>query len=228
MEKIVIANLKMNLEEKEVENYIVNINKITKNNNLYIAPSFIYLNKYKSDKYNLTAQDVSNNKDGSFTGDISAKQLKSIGVNSVIIGHSERRNLYNETSSLINEKIKIALKNNLKVILCVGETEELTKENTIDFIINELRDDLKDVKDINNIIIAYEPVYLISSGKSIELNKLDYIYKKIKNEFNTNIVYGGSVNNKNIKEICNITDGVIVGKMSLNVTNFIDMIKKIQ
>ena len=86
---------------------------------------FIYLNQFKSNNYKLTAQDLSCNNNGSFTGEISAKQLKSIGVDSVIIGHIERRKNFNETDEIINKKIKLAIKNNLNVILCIGEREKM-------------------------------------------------------------------------------------------------------
>lgn len=235
MEKIVVGNLKMNLTELDVEKYLEIINKEDFNDiKLFIAPSYIYLEKFKSDKYNLTAQNVSLFYDGAYTGEISASQLNSIGVKSVIIGHSERRNLFNEDSNIINEKIKKSLSNNLNVILCVGENEkediDIVKKN----IINELKEDLKDISDVENIIVAYEPVYAISSDNSADLEDIKNVVDGIKNYLfatynkNINVIYGGSVNENNIEDIVDICDGVIVGKMSLNAENFVNLINKIK
>ena len=174
MEKIVVANLKMNFEEQDVLNYIQKINEEKFNNiDLYIAPTSIYLEKFKSDNYHLTSQDVSMYINGSYTGEISAKQLNSIGVDTVIIGHSERRNIFNENSEIINNKIKNAILNNLKVILCVGDNDTL----------NELERDLDNV-DLKNIIIAYEPEYAIGSGKCASLSEINNAICKIKKKYN--------------------------------------------
>lgn len=223
MEKIVVANLKMNLNEIEISKYVKEIDNFKEENiDLYIAPSFIYLDKFISKKYHLTAQNVSSDKNGSFTGEVSSSQLKSIKVDSVIIGHSERRNLFLEDYKIINKKVKNALKENLKVILCIGEKEE----NDLSNMFEELRKDLKDI-DLNNIIIAYEPEYSIGKGVSASLSHIKNVYNRIKKEYNTKIIYGGSVTEKNIVEICNITDGVMIGKSSLNASNLLNMIKKI-
>lgn len=234
MQKIVIGNLKMNLEEKDVDEYL-NIIKNTDfpNVDLYMSPSYIYLSRFKSKNYHLTAQNVSLFNDGAYTGEISALQLKSIGVDSVIIGHSERRIKFNEDSKIINKKIKIALENNLKVILCIGESKKVAKENTINILIEELKKDLKDISDYSNIIIAYEPVYAIGSNTDVNVFEIKEIIDSLKSfmeklyKTNIKIVYGGSINENNINEIINICDGVIVGKTSINAKKIIEMLKKI-
>lgn len=218
MEKIIIGNLKMNLNEKDVEKYVIKINNELYNNvDLYIAPSSIYLEQFKSDKYHLTAQDVSEFSKDSYTGEISATQLKSIGVDSVIIGHNERRKFFSEDSNVINNKIRNALENDLKVILCIGTNNTL----------KELELDLKDIINLKDIIIAYEPEYAIGRGKCADISEIKDMICKIKEKYNTKVVYGGSVNLNNIREIVKVSDGVIVGKMSLNVEDFKKMIKLI-
>lgn len=223
MEKIVVANLKMNLNENDVKLYIKKIREFnSKKVSLYIAPSFIYLEKFLSNKYHLAAQNVSFESFGEFTGEISSSQLKSIGVDSVIIGHSERRNLFKEDYQIINKKIKHSLKEGLNVILCIGEKEE----GKLNDMFEELKKDLNDII-LKNIIIAYEPEYCIGTGKTASLSHIKKVYDSIKEKYDTKVIYGGSVNDANIAEICNITDGVMIGKSSLNASKLLIMIEKI-
>lgn len=234
MEKIIVGNLKMNLEEDKIKNYVEKI-KTVKNNNikLFMAPTFLYLNEFKNDNYELTAQNLSEFDDGNYTGEVSATQLKSIGVSSVIIGHSERRNLFNETDEIINDKIKLALVNNLNVILCVGNKNKNEIDNIVFELINILKIDLKNINDFSKIIVAYEPLYAINNGESESVEIVKNVILKLKQYFNNNfhtdikIIYGGSVNEDNIKEFINICDGVIVGKNSLDPDKFIRMIEKV-
>ena len=121
--KIIVGNIKMNMKFGEIPNYISHFKNI-KNNNLIICPSFIYIPYFLDYGFNVGSQNVCIDEDGGYTGEISAKQLHSIGVKYTIIGHSERRGKLKETDVEINKKIKCSLKANLKVILCVGETEE--------------------------------------------------------------------------------------------------------
>lgn len=235
MEKIVVGNMKMNLTEDEINEYVYKINKYDYSNiDLFLAPSFIYLEKFKSGRFNLTAQDVSIFYDGSYTGEISASQLKSIGVNSVIIGHSERRKLFNETSNIINEKLKQAFSQGLKSILCIGEEEKNSLDDTFEILKCELEKDLIDIDVNEDLIVAYEPVYAIGTEYIVDIENIKFIINKLKQYFydkyekNIKIIYGGSVNEKNIEDIVKICDGVIVGKMSLNVENFMNLIDKIK
>lgn len=234
MEKIIVGNLKMNLEEDKIKNYVKKIKTVKSNNiKLFMAPTFLYLNEFKNDNYELTAQNLSEFDDGNYTGEVSATQLKSIGVSSVIIGHSERRNLFNETDEIINEKIKLALENNLNVILCVGNKNKDEVDNIVSELLDILKIDLKNINNFSNIIVAYEPLYAINNGESESVETVKDVIFKLKqyfyDNFNTDIkiIYGGSVNEDNIKEFINICDGVIVGKNSLDPDKFIRMIEKV-
>jgi len=166
---------------------------------------------------------------GPFTGSVNSKMLKSVGANYVIIGHSDNRQ-EGETNKLINLKIKSALDSNLKVIFCIGETlKEKRKKITKKILKKQLALGLHKIKNKKNIIIAYEPVWSIGTGlipKSKQLfETIDFIKHTNKN---LKVLYGGSVNSKNIDELKLITniDGYLIGGASQDPKKFIDIIKK--
>ena len=166
---------------------------------------------------------------GAFTGSINSMMLKNVGAKYVIIGHSENRQA-GETNKLINLKIKNALKSGLKVIFCIGETlQEKRKKITKKILNKQIKLCLNKIKNKKNVIIAYEPVWSIGTGlipRSNELFKtIDFIKKKIKNN---KVLYGGSVNPKNIYELklINNIDGYLIGGASQDPKKFIDIIKK--
>ncbi len=167
---------------------------------------------------------------GAETGSVNAKMVKGVGAKYVILGHSENREK-GESDKLINQKIKTALKNKLKVIFCIGEKiKDKRNKKTKSVLSKQIKLGLKGVKLNDNIIIAYEPVWAIGSGmipKSYELlNAIDFIKSRFKQ--NLKILYGGSVNDKNINELKTIhnIDGFLVGGASQNSKKFIDIIKK--
>ena len=166
---------------------------------------------------------------GPFTGSINSIMLKSVGAKYVIIGHSENRQ-NGETDKLINLKIKSALKAGLKVIFCIGETLKQKRKKITKQVLNkQIKLGLYKIKKNNKILIAYEPVWSIGTGlipKSNELyDTINFIKKKIRN---FKIIYGGSVNPKNIHELKSINniDGFLIGGASQDPKKFIDIIKK--
>ena len=166
---------------------------------------------------------------GAYTGSVNSKMLKSVGAKYVIIGHSENRQ-NGENDKLINIKIKNALKAGLKVIFCVGESfQEKRKKITNKVLYNQIKKGLKGINKKNQILIAYEPIWSIGSGlipKSNELfNTINFIKKKYKK---LKVLYGGSVNSKNIQNLKSINniDGYLIGGASQNPNKFIDIIKK--
>jgi triosephosphate isomerase len=168
---------------------------------------------------------------GAYTGHVNSKMLKNVGAKYIILGHSENRQS-GETDKLINLKIKSAIKSNLKVIFCIGETlSEKRKKITNKVLTKQIKNGLSSVKDISNIIIAYEPVWSIGTGlipKSADLsNSISYIKSKFFKK-TPKVLYGGSVNNKNIAQLkdINIIDGFLIGGASLSSKKFIDIIKK--
>ena len=166
---------------------------------------------------------------GAFTGSINSNMLKNVGAKYIIIGHSENRQS-GETNKLINLKIKSALKSGLKVIFCIGETlKEKRKKNTKQVLNKQISLGLNKVKNKNKVIIAYEPIWSIGSGlipKSNDLfDTINFIKTKIRN---SKVLYGGSVNPKNINELKSINniDGFLIGGASQDPKKFIDIIKK--
>ena len=166
---------------------------------------------------------------GAFTGAVNCKMLKNVGAKYVIIGHSENRQL-GESDKLINTKIKTALKSGLRVIFCIGETyHEKRKKITKRILYKQIHSGLKKIKNKKNIIIAYEPVWSIGTGLIPSPTDLFKTVKFIKSKIrNLKVVYGGSVNPKNINQLKSINniDGFLIGGASQNQNKFIDIIKK--
>ena len=167
---------------------------------------------------------------GALTGSINAKMIKGVGANYVILGHSENRQR-GESDKVINLKIKTALNNNLKVIFCIGETIKEKKNKKTNLVLSrQLKLGLQGLKFNKNLIIAYEPVWAIGSGMiptSEDLFKtINFIKSKVKKS--VKVLYGGSVNDKNITELKTINniDGYLIGGASQNSKKFIDIIKK--
>ncbi len=243
------GNHKMNKTLSEAVEYSKNLIDRVKNvkpsdAEIMIAPTFTSLSKlaeiFKGSNIKLGAQNCHYEKNGAFTGEISIDMLKNIGVDYVIIGHSERRHIFNESNELLNKKAKAVLKSELKLVFCIGEKEE-EREAGITNSINEiqLRTGMKGIsKDYaNNIIIAYEPVWAIGTGKTATpddaQNAHIYIRKILsdifgeKNSETMRILYGGSVKPENIKELMSQKDidGVLVGGASLKFDSFERIIK---
>ncbi len=200
---------------------------------IYCPPSTLIRpmsKKLKNSRIEVGAQNCHENLTyGAFTGSINSKMLKNVGAKYVIIGHSENR-ISGENDKLINLKIKSAIKSGLKVIFCIGETsQEKRKKKTSLVLAKQLKKGLNNIKNKSNIIIAYEPVWSIGTGlipRSKDLFEVvKFIKQKIKNQ---KVLYGGSVNPKNINELKSIRniDGFLIGGASQDSKKFIDIIKK--
>jgi len=197
---------------------------------------FFFNKKLKSKSISLGAQNCHHfEKDGPFTGAVNAPMLKKAGAKYVILGHSENRS-EGETSQIIKRKIKSALSANLNVIYCIGETlKEKKKNKTFAVLKKQIKNSLEKKFNINKIIFAYEPVWSIGTNKtpsSKELKKnIKFIKTEIQKKFRTSslpkVLYGGSVNDKNINIFSAIDqiDGFLVGGASLSSKKFIDIIK---
>ena len=233
--KIIVGNIKMNMKFGEIANYI-NVFKNIKSKNVVICPSYIYIPYFLNYDFSVGSQNVCSDINGNYTGEISASQLASIGVNYVIVGHSERKINLGETNSDINKKIKSSLKSKLKVILCIGENLEenklLKKESVLK---RQIRDALFDISDLSNVIIAYEPIWSIGTHKIPDEQELfstiSYIKEFVYNTFKTNIkvIYGGSINESNIVKLNSISniDGFLIGSASVDPVEFTNIINKV-
>lgn len=233
--KIVVANLKMNLNVVQVSEYLKKINKNINNKNVIICPTSIYIPYFLKQNYKVGIQNIFYKDKGAFTGEISPNQASSIGIEYVIIGHSERRKKFFEKNDEINKKIKASLENDLKVILCIGESIEehdLLKTNKV--IENQITLALRNIKDLTNVIIAYEPIWTIGTNVIPSFKEINNVTKFIKSvilkiNFNIDIkvLYGGSVNEFNIEEIIKNTfvDGVLVGDVSIDADKLLKIIE---
>ena len=239
-----IANWKMFGDTKSLNslNKVIKFSKSNKNNKfkLIYCPPYtlldLFYKKIKKTNINLGAQNCHHEEDnGPFTGAINSKMIKKMGAKYVIIGHSENR-ATGETDFLINKKIKSSIKNGLKIIFCIGETLlQRKKKQTYKILLNQILKGLHGVNKLNNIFIAYEPVWSIGTGivpKSKDLEKdIKYIKTNVKKKIRSKkpkVLYGGSVNPSNIKNLkeINIIDGFLVGGASQDSKKFIDIVKK--
>lgn len=231
----------MNKTSSEALEFTKEINEFEFNKvDVLIAPSFVTLESLRKnlkDEIKLAGQNVSEFDGGAFTGEVSTSMLKDIGVEDVIIGHSERREKFSESDEIINAKVKKALAGDLSVILCLGESLEVKEEGKeIDFVRDELLKSLDGVEDLENLTIAYEPIWAIGTGKTCSSEDAEIMCREIRNVIDekygeisqkTRILYGGSVKPSNAGEILskeNI-DGVLVGGASLKASDFIEIIK---
>lgn len=227
--KLVVGNMKMNLTALEINNYVKELDKKNYNEQVVLAPSFIYLPYFIGKSYGCASQNIAVHEIGAYTGEVSAKQIASLKVDYTIIGHSERRTYYGETDDIVRTKIELANRENLKIILCIGETlEERDAIKTYDVLKNQLTAALKGLRYNQNIIIAYEPVWAIGTGKvptNHEIEDTIRFIKEISKQItgnNLKILYGGSVNEKNITKLNEIpnVDGYLVGGASNEIEKF--------
>ena len=237
MMKIIIANWKMNPPtEREAKRLfaLAEKNNLPRNVKLILCPPFPYLYLARHNNFILGAQNLSAEEKGAQTGEISGLMLKNMGVKYVIVGHSERRKKQGETDELINLKTKKVLEYGLTPVLCVGESREIRDQGIAEaqtFVRGQLNKNLESILDTGKIILAYEPIWAISSqsgGKSDDPENAIQIIRMIKKLYPKNLViYGGSVNSNNIgsfisrKEV----DGVLPGAASVNPLEFRKMIR---
>jgi len=191
----------------------------------------------KESSYKLGAQNCHWEKEGAFTGEISVSMLKDSGVDYVILGHSERRHIFNESDEWINNKMKAVLDGGLKPILCIGETLDQRNSNeTKDILFQQLKNGLKGIESLNNIVVAYEPVWAIGTGETATIEQVGEAHKWVRSilaEFysqvaadKTAILYGGSVKPVNAGELFEIEDvnGFLIGGASLKIDPFKEII----
>ena len=240
MKEIVISNFKMNMTDGQIVEYFSNISTRadkTLKKLVFCVPftSLHFAEKYQNDLISFGAQNMHEEEFGSYTGEISANMIDEFGVKYVLLGHSERRKNFNETNEKINKKIKTALKHGMTAILCVGETLQQRKRNqTYEVLRLQIGSGLDEIyeNELSNIIIAYEPIWAVGTGKVAEnkdIEEASLLIKKIISEHysvnagnNLKIVYGGSVNSKNCKQIFKIKtiSGVLIGGASLDSKEF--------
>ncbi|GAB2691319.1 triose-phosphate isomerase [Mucilaginibacter koreensis] len=248
--KIVAGNWKMNMDYNEglaLFSEIANMVKdeVTGNQQAVVCSPFIHLYSLVqlakgADKLAIGAQNCHQAEAGAYTGEISAKMVKSTGAAYVILGHSERRQYFGENNELLAQKTDVALKNGLKPIFCIGETlEERENDTFFDVIKKQLAEGVfhLDEAQFSQVVLAYEPVWAIGTGKTATAEQAQEIHAFIRNEVaeqynqevadNTTILYGGSCNPKNAPELFAQPDidGGLIGGASLKSRDFLDIVK---
>ena len=234
--KYLVCNFKNKLLKDDILKYNISLREIETKIKLVLCPPSIYLSYFNKSGYELGVQDISSFMDRTITGEIEASQVKSLGATYVIIGHSERRIYKHEINIDFINKINNALENNLKVIYCIGETlSDKENGNTFQVLEKQISEVLNNVE-IKDIMVAYEPVWAIGTGNVPSVKEIkeniefinDVIYEKYENKLD--ILYGGSVNDGNIGELCSIKglSGFLVGGASLDVNKVKGMILEME
>ena len=249
--KIIIANWKMHFTSNEALHFL----KLFKDQPIFerldskaaphvlIAPNFTILlecsKKVRFNNIRLCAQNVHWENEGAFTGEISTSMLKAVGCKFVIIGHSERRHIFGENHDMINKKMRKACESGLTPILCVGETlNEREKGETNKVVLDQLLSALEGIssQEIKSLVIAYEPVWAIGTGKTAQPGEAQEVHGLIRSTLkqvcgevaeNTRIQYGGSVKLENIKSLMaeKDIDGFLVGGASLKPVLFAELVE---
>ena len=244
--KIVAGNWKMNMEVDQAKELFDQINDSQYPNdvNVVLCPPSIYLSELsgKCENINLASQNVSNQSNGAYTGEVSAKMLSSISVPFSLVGHSERREIFGESDDIVFAKTRLLLENNITPIFCCGEPINIRKDNThLSFVEEQLNLSVFKLKssEFKKIIIAYEPVWAIGTGETASENDISEMHRHIrsliKSKYSSSlsndisILYGGSVKPENAKQIFDIknVDGGLIGGASLNAKDFIDIVNSI-
>jgi len=242
-----VGNWKMNLTLMEGVEFAKSLrNSLNDRNEAIcgICPPFVFLKDIckvlEGSGICVTAQNIHNEKNGAYTGEISALMVKEVGCTHVLIGHSERRHIFNETDSFINAKIKVALSVNLKSIFCIGETLHEREDGRTEYVIkNQLKEGLRGISadHIKDIVIAYEPVWAIGTGKTALPEQANEVHSFIRgfltDEYGKGIAnslyiqYGGSVKPENARELMvqSEIDGLLVGGASIRLESFLKIIE---
>ena len=243
--KVIAGNWKMNMLPNEAISMITELTPLVKNTENEVILCVPYTDLFyalltaQGTNIKIGAQNMHFEEKGAFTGEVSGKMLKSIGVEYVIIGHSERRQYFAETDETVNKKIKAAFLNDLKPIVCVGETlEQREAGNAFDVITSQTQKALDGLSDeqVQNTIIAYEPIWAIGTGKTATNEDANEAIKKIRKKicqiYGQNvserviIQYGGSMKPNNAKELLEMSDidGGLIGGASLKAKDFASIV----
>jgi triosephosphate isomerase len=234
--KILAANWKMNLLRIEAIDLYQQISKFSQNQNVHVYAPSIYLNELSALKgVTVGAQNFHFEKSGAFTGEISLAQLESCGVKNALIGHSERRMIFNESDEIIRKKVDAAISSGFNIIFCCGEPLNVRENDThVEFVVNQLRASLFHVplSYWKQIAIAYEPIWAIGTGLTASSEQAEEMHASIRQSVKEEIgeqvsksipiLYGGSCNEKNANELfaCENVDGGLIGGASLKSHSF--------
>lgn len=218
---IIALNHKSNFTKQELLDYLKTYQSLSSNNhNLILFPSTCYLPLISNITFG--SQDVSANKMGAYTGEVSAEAIKSLGATYTLINHSERLTKLHESLEISKQKLENAFAANLVPIICIGDTKEEHENNTyLTKIKNDLDFLLSDIDKTKDFIIAYEPIFAIGTGLVPENNDLEKVTTMLKETYQKKVLYGGSANEENINELKKVKniDGFLLGGISLKLSS---------
>lgn len=231
MKKLIVFNHKMSLLYDDLYSYIERTNNIDTDNDIIICPSNIYLEAFiNNSDWSIGAQNMHYCTDELHTGEVSSNQLKSLGIEYVMIGHYERVSEFKESANVVNQKLIAALDSNIFPILCFGEDIDEDYKEVLPKLLDSY---LKDINNIDFIIFAYEPIYAIGTGTLPNINKIkevsEFISKHLEDKYGKkpSLLYGGSVDSSNITDIISIDtlSGVVIGNISSDIKEVERIIK---
>lgn len=229
MKKIVAANFKTNLSRKDTKSYLDNLDtKLLPSDNIYIFPSPVSLCENSFRHLKIGTQNAYPILSGAFTGEIGLNSLKELGITTILIGHSERRNILGESQELCAKKFDFFAKEGFEIIYCIGEDLSV-RDKGFEEVKRFIKSEFENIPtSYNKLIIAYEPIWAIGTGRSANIDQIQQTHQFIKEISSAPLLYGGSVNEKNVAEILDIdeVDGVLVGSASLDIDNFCEIIQK--
>ena len=241
--QLVIGNWKMNTTIDEAINIIVDLKEGLNDESTVVCVPYTHIGVVQEivdDRIAVGAQNLCQFDNGAYTGEISSRMLQSLGVEFVIVGHSERRAYFGETDSMVNTKVQQALKKDIIPVICCGEQLETRKEGSfLPFIENQIREALKNLSKamVANCVIAYEPVWAIGTGETASAEQAQEVHRFIRGIIENlydkstadhmTIVYGGSVKAENAADLFKEedVDGALVGGASLKANDFLSIIK---
>jgi triosephosphate isomerase (TIM) len=246
---LIAGNWKMHMSPSQTQEFLTQLHYAVKDIagvDIAVAPPFTSLDRasgvLENSPINLCAQNIHYETKGAFTGEISAEFLKEMNVDGVILGHSERRHYFGETDELINQKVGQALKYGLTAFLCIGETLEERESGVMQRVLaTQLISGLNGIseRELEKVVIAYEPVWAIGTGKSASVEQVDEVHQFLRGVISEvysevaaskiRILYGGSVKPSNAKELLDLedVDGALVGGASLKILDFLGIIKSL-
>jgi len=226
---IYAANFKMNHTRKSTREYLMKLqlhhHKRKIGDRVIVFPSISAIDNYDVD-FTIGVQNAYPEVKGAFTGEIGLEQLDEFNIKTILIGHSERRNILNESQEFITKKFNFFRENGFEIIYCIGESLPIREEGdeaVMEFLMSQF-----DGIDTNysKLIVAYEPIWAIGTGKSASIEEITNTHNSLKEKINRPLLYGGSVNPSNIADIASIesVDGVLVGSASLKVDSFLELV----
>jgi len=224
---IYAANFKTNHTRASTKEYIASLNTLVKDSShqVFVFPPATALDSYES-VATIGAHNAHFTQDGAFTGEIGLEQLDEFGIKTILIGHSERREHFGESQEIVAKKFEFFKNHGFKIIYCIGEPLSIREQGEVQ-VIEYLKAQFEGIDTTyDKLIIAYEPIWAIGTGRSATTNEISTTHKALKAIVNKPLLYGGSVKPNNVKEIVSIdgVDGVLVGSASLEAESFASMI----